>query len=415
HIMISNPKDTLTDPAKRIQEIYKLIEQGEEFESLAKQFSDDQSSAKKGGKLSTFKSGQLSSVKFEDMAFSIKNVGDITKPFKTDYGWHIAKLYEKIPIAPFEEMKGSLENRVQRDSRSRIINETFLNSLKDKYKIPELFDLSYFESILNDDYFLHKWKVPETIDGSKPLVKIGKDQKTYSDFAKYLESAQKRITEKQSIKGIIESQFRTFLDVNILKYQEDNLEFENEEYAQVLDEYRNGLLLFDLMENKIWNAVKKDSVGLQEFFENNRSNYVWPDRIDANIATSSDKNQILKVKEQFEQNIDLESIKASANSNEKQNVMFTSAVMDKSHQALPEGFEFKAGVSEPFMHNNSYHVVHVKSVIPSSQKTLDEAKGKVISDFQNEVEKKWLESLEDKYKVIINTEVLKEIKSQISN
>lgn len=416
HIMISNNnKDSLVDPANRIQEIYKLIQQGENFESLARQFSDDQSSAKKGGKLSTFKSGQLTSVKFEDMAFSLKNEGDISEPFETDYGWHIAKLYEKIPIAPFEEIKGNLETRVQRDSRSRIINESFINSLKEKYKVTEDIDLSYFISIVNDDYFMNKWTVPESIDGDKPLVKIGKLQKTYADFASYLESVQKRIKEKQSIEGVVKSQFNSFLDQAILSYQEENLEFENEEYAHVLSEYRDGLLLFDLMETKIWDVVKNDSIGLQNYFDRNKDKYVWPERIDATIASSSNKNEILKVKQMLEENEDIESIKVKVNTAEKQNVIFTSAVMDKSHRALAEDMAFSLGVSEPYRHNDAYHVIHIKKILPSAPKKLEDAKGKIISDYQVEVENNWLQSLKDKYKIEINTAVLEKIKSQISN
>lgn len=415
HIMIANNKDSITDPAKRIQEIYKLIEQGQEFESLARQFSDDQSSAKKGGKLTTFKSGQLTSVKFEDMAFSLKNEGDISKPFETDYGWHITKLYKKIPIAPYEEMKANLENRVQRDGRSRIINETFINSLRAKYKIPKSIDLSDFVSILNDAYFSNQWKVPESFENEKPLIKIGKEQITYGDFASYLDTNQKRITEKQSLDGVVSSQFKSFLDERLLKYQEENLEYENEEYAHVLTEYRDGLLLFDLMETKIWEAVKNDSVGLQKFYEKNKANYFWPDRIDATVATTSDQATIQKVRKLFEQNVDLEDIKNRINKDKKQNVIFTSAIMDKSHQALPEDFKFVEGVSEPYKHNNSFHVVHVKSLLPSGQKSLEEAKGKVISDYQNEVERQWLQRLKDKYEVRINSEVLEKIKTQLSN
>ena len=150
HIMISNnQKDSIIKPEVRIQEIYKLIQQGENFESLAKQFSDDKSSAKNGGKLAAFKSGQLSSTEFEDIAFNLKEINNISKPFKTDYGWHIAKLLRKNPVPSFEDSKSELELKVQRDSRSKLINTALLDTLKKRYNIQSTNpDLAYFESIL---------------------------------------------------------------------------------------------------------------------------------------------------------------------------------------------------------------------------------------------------------------------------
>ncbi|MBT8257108.1 MAG: peptidylprolyl isomerase, partial [Bacteroidia bacterium] len=117
HIFLSkNTPDSIGDPAERIQNIYKMIGQGKEFEDLAKQFSEDKSSSQKGGRLNSFKSGQLSSVKFEDMAFSLNTIGEISAPFETDFGWHISKLIEKKPIGSFDELRPQVEARVKRDA-----------------------------------------------------------------------------------------------------------------------------------------------------------------------------------------------------------------------------------------------------------------------------------------------------------
>lgn len=414
HIMIANnSKDTLTDPATRIQEINSLLKQGENFESLATQFSDDQSSAKSGGKLSPIKSGQLSSIKFEDMAFSIQNMGEITEPFETDYGWHIAKLYEKKPVQSFDKIKGRLESQVNRDSRSKIITKSVIRSLKSKYKVQEDIDLSYFVSIMNDEFFSNKWMIPEDLPNDRPLIKIGNRQLTYSDFGSYMRKEQKRINEKQSYNGVVENLFDSFLGNEILKYHEENLEYVNEEYAQILAEYRDGLLLFDLMETKIWNAGKQDTLGVQNYYDANKSKYMWPDRIEAIVASGSNRSVIEEVKKNFESNTDVEQIKADVNRN-KQNVIFSSGKMTATHRAIPEDFIFKKGISDIYLHKDSYCVINVSEVIPASQKELNEAKGKVMNDFQNKVEEEWLQSLRDKYKVKVNNKVLNKIKSQIN-
>ena len=133
HIMVSNKtKDSLLNPEARINEIHKIIEQGEKFESIARQFSDDKSSASKGGLLSPFTGGQLSSKEFEDMAFGLRKKDEISKPFETAYGWHIIKLKQKKGMASFDNMRSELVQKVKRDNRSSLINSALALKLRKK-------------------------------------------------------------------------------------------------------------------------------------------------------------------------------------------------------------------------------------------------------------------------------------------
>jgi len=417
HIMISNTqKDSLIKPEIRIQEIYKLIQQGENFESLAKQFSDDKSSAKNGGKLAAFKSGQLSSVEFENVAFDLIEINQISKPFKTKYGWHIIKLLQKNPVPSFEDSKAELESKVRRDSRSKLINASLFNTLKKRYNIQKINpELSYFETIINEDFFKRSWSVPSNLEKDKPFLKIGNEQLTYNDFATYLLNAQRKSYVKKPIKDLVNELYNTFVNTHLLTYREENLEFENPEFAEILNEYREGLLLFDLMEAKIWNAVKLDTVGLQNYFNENKANYFWEDRIDAVVATSAKEKNINKVKKMLKKGVALEDIKTQINKDDSQNVIFTSHIMNAEHQALPKNFIFKKGISKVYFYNDAYHVIEVKRIIPKSLKTLEEAKGRIINDFQNQVEKNWLKKLEETYKVTVNKDVLEKVKHQIKN
>lgn len=417
HIMISNKKsDSSINPEERIQEIYNLIKQGENFESLAKQFSDDKSSASKGGKLSAFKGGQLSSAKFENVAFGLNEPDEISEPFKSDYGWHIVKLYGKKPIVSFEDLKYELENNVKRDSRSKLINMSLLNKLKMQYKVTkEIPDYSYFVSILNDNFFNRSWQIPNDIVKDKPFIKIGDKQLTHDDFVQQLRNKQKTTNQKKPFGDIVDEVYEDFVNKNVLIYHEENLENENEEFAQILSEYREGLLLFDLMEAKIWNAVKKDSLGIENYYSNNMETYRWESRIDGIVATSTKEKDIKEVKRMLENGKDLETIKKTLNNDNTQKVIFTTGIMTADHQALPKDFNFEEGISKIYFHNDAYQVVKVDKVLPETQKTIEEAKGTVISDYQNEVEKNWVEELKKKYRVEVNTKVLSKIKSKIYN
>ncbi|MDG5493038.1 peptidylprolyl isomerase [Psychroserpens sp. SPM9] len=418
HIMVSSKqKDSTLNPETRIRQIYKKIEQGEKFESLAKQFSDDKSSSSKGGMLAPFTGGQLTSKEFEEMAFSLENKGDISKPFKTDYGWHIVKLIGKKGIQPFEEVQLELKNKVKRDSRSNLINSTLVKKLASKYDVEQHKEgLTYFESIITDDFFKRAWKAPENLEADKTLIKIGKRSVTYKDFLGHLMSSQRKYsTRNVTVKAMLATEYNTFYEQQVLKYHEDNLEFENEDFAFVLKEYRDGLLLFDLMEQEVWNAASKDSVGLQEFYETHTANYVWKDRVDAVILSSASKATIEKVKRQLENGVSVENILPEMNANGELNVISTADVFEKGNETLPADFEFKKGTSKVYQHNDSYHVVYVKEVHPAGPKSLDEAKGKVVSDYQTYIEDNWVKALNQRYNVTLNESVLKRVKKQIKN
>ena len=211
------------------------------------------------------------------------------------------------------------------------------------------------------------------------------------------------------------NKYDSFLNDSLVKYQEGNLEFENEDYAHIVAEYRDGLLLFDLMETTIWNTAKTDSTAIEQFYESNKANYVKPKRVDAIVASSAKQKTLKKVSKFLGKNIELDQIKSLVNSNDKVDVIFTSGIMDAQHQALPKGFDFKKGISKIQKHNDAFIVVNVKDVLPQEQKTLEEAKGAVISDYQNFKEENWLKDLREKYKIEVNQDVLEKVKSQLKN
>ena len=413
HIMVAKKnKDGLEASEKRVNDIYKKLQNGESFESLAKQFSDDKSSANKGGELAKFKSGQLSSVIFENKAFSLKE-GEISKPFETQYGWHIVKSIDKIENPNFEDIKSDLEAKVRRDSRSKLINSSLNSKLKKQYNIDtNKPDLSYFISALDSSFYKRSWSLPQSIP-QKQILTVGEKDYTYTDFSNHILRAQKRYKANESFTNLVNRLYDEFLDVSVRQYHEDNLENVDQEFAQVVGEYRDGLLLFDLMEDKIWNAAKNDSIALQNFYDKNKSNYNWDTRIDAVIASSSNKKALMQIKKQLEKGERIDVIEESVSNDESLDVIFTKDIMTKDHQLLPEKFEFKQGLSKIYNHNDSYHIVLVDKVLPKTTKTLEEARGFVVTDFQEEIEINWLKELRDKYKVKINKKAISKIKESL--
>lgn len=418
HIMIAlQQKDSLLNPEERINDIYKKLQQGEKFESLAKQFSDDKSSARNGGKLSSFKSGQLSSTIFEDHAFALKNDGDISQPFKSEYGWHIVKRISLEPIQSFEELKPTIESKVKRDSRSQLINEAMVDELKKRYEISYNSEAKkYFTPLLDDNYFTRSWRLPEDFDKDKIVFTIGNRSFTYGEFGHHLMSAQRNYANKKGdFSVIVDNEFDKFFENSILQYREDNLELENEDFANILKEYRDGLLLFDLMEKEIWNKASKDTVGLEAFYQKHKSKYQWSDRVDVVIATSANEDYAKKALKMMKKGKSEEEIKKALDTDSQKNIIFTKGVFNTNNPKLPANLKIEQGVSEIYSHNDAFHVIDVKSVLPAGNKTLEEAKGNVINDYQTEIEANWINSLHKRFKVELNEKALEKVKTKIKN
>jgi peptidyl-prolyl cis-trans isomerase SurA len=418
HIMIAlQQKDSLLNPEERINDIYKKLQQGEKFESLAKQFSDDKSSARNGGKLSSFKSGQLSSTIFEDHAFALKNDGDVSQPFKSEYGWHIVKRISLEPIQSFEELKPTIESKVKRDSRSQLINEAMVDELKKRYEISYNSEAKkYFTPLLDDNYFTRSWRLPEDFDKDKIVFTIGNRSFTYGEFGHHLMSAQRNYANKKGdFSVIVDNEFDKFFENSILQYREDNLELENEDFANILKEYRDGLLLFDLMEKEIWNKASKDTVGLEAFYQKHKAKYQWSDRVDVVIATSANEDYAKKALKMMKKGKSEEEIKKALDTDSQKNIIFTKGVFNTNDPKLPAHLKIEQGVSEIYSHNDAFHVIDVKSVLPAGNKTLEEAKGNVINDYQTEIEANWINSLHKRFKVELNEKALEKVKTKIKN
>lgn len=418
HIMVAlQQKDSLLDPEQRINDIYKKLLQGESFESLAKQFSDDKSSARNGGKLTAFKSGQLSSSEFEDQAFALENNEDVSEPFKTEYGWHIVKRIDLKPIQTFEELKPTIEAKVKRDSRSKLINAAMVSELKNRYQISYNSEAKkYFESLLTNEYKARSWRLPEEFDKDKTIFTINNRPFTYNEFGRHLMSAQRGYANKpMSFSDIINNEFDKFFERSILQYREDNLELENKDFANILKEYRDGLLLFDLMEKEIWNKASKDTLGLESYYNNNKSKYQWSKRVEVIMASSADKTIADKVLKMMNRGKSEDDINVALNTELEKNIIFTKGTFNIDDSKLPINLEVKEGKTKIYQHNGAFHVIDIKAVLPAGDKTLEEAKGNVINDYQSELESHWIDNLYKRFNVEINNDALEAVKAKIKN
>ncbi len=416
HIMISDKKGTRTfNPEERINEIYTMLKQGESFESLAKQFSDDKNSAVLGGKLKPFTKGDLRAPEFEDAAYALKNPGDLSKPIKTDFGWHIIRLNEKLPMETFDQQREELEKKVNEGDRSKIVTSAINKKIKDKYgfKKGESY-LPFFDTYLGDDILKRRWVMtPISADEDKILFTVGEKKSTFSDFAKYIEERQRTTRPYKQKEALLVDFYDEFETEALKDYFKEKLEFENEDYAAILNEYRDGLLIFDVMDKNIWQKGKNDSIGIKEYYNKTKQNYQWKQRVDADIYSATSEILAKQVQKMLGEGKTSEEIKTALNTDNTVNVLITPGVFEVDQRELPQNIEIKKGISTIYPSNDSFVVVNIKEVIAPGPKSLEDVKGKVLSNYQNDLEASWMDSLHSKYKVEVNKKALKHVKRQL--
>ena len=297
HIMTYKNK---ADAFDRIKNISDSIKNGYSFEYMAKKYSEDKNSSFKGGRLNAFSSGQINSIPFENAAFNLVEKNQISVPVETKYGWHLIKLYEKKDIKKFDEIRNLLLNKLKKSSRFNMVSEAFYSFLLKRYSLNyENKNLDYFISILDSDYFNGSWNIPENLDEEKTLIRIHNKNLKYIDFATFLEDNQKR-GSAVPFNQLVQDLYKDFIDYNTLEIYKNNLEKENSDYRFVINEYREGLLLFNLMQEKIWTLKVSDSTNLKNYFNQNRINYTTFD---------DDRGKIIGDYQQFQESMWLKELK----------------------------------------------------------------------------------------------------------
>lgn len=420
HIMLlkqdeNGPKE---NAKSTIEEIYQKIQQGENFESLAQQFSDDKSSSVRGGVLQRFGSGQLSSEEFENVAFGLKEKNQISTPFETQFGWHIVKLIEKHPVGTLADTKAELEDKIKRDERSLLITNSLAKKMRSKYSFTkDAKVIGKVKSVVTDKIYDKSWVVPDDFkEVNSVVLTLNKDKKvTAKPFLDFINNSQKGTLTSKPTSKLVDELFEKFTDEQLIAYYNENLENEFLEFKYVMDEYRDGLLLFDLMEKEIWNRAKTDTLGLTTYFQNNIKNYQWKKRFQADILSSTDLKIIQKAQKFLKKGKSLEYIKEQLNKDGKVNVISKSGLYEEDYDVLSQFKDLTKGVSTILTKDNYHFVVQVTDEKPAGAKELSECRGRVISDYQQYLELHWVDELKKEFTVKVNQDNFSQIKRQLSN
>ncbi len=412
HIMIrlNNKPAAGTDTLKakaQIDEIYNKLRAGQSFEDLAKQYSEDKNSARNGGVLPAFGTGKMIP-EFETESFNLKKTGDYSQPFRTVYGWHIVKLLERKAPQTFDEMKNELKAKVQRDSRSEQNKLSFIRKLKAEYKFTENSkNLSVFYAKNDSAISKGTFAAKDATNAGAEIFQINGKVVTVEDYAKFLEQNQSPAA-KADLNVYKKNLYNDFVERQLMDYEESRLDEKYPDFKSLMREYRDGILLFELTDEKVWSAAVKDTTGLKNYFSKNNSNYVWAERLDATVYTTANEAIAAQVRKLMKnKRISEDSLLRRINADNPLNLTIKSEKFEKGESAVIDGIAWKKGITPNMNINNTVVFVKVRERLPAQPKHLNEVRGAATADYQNYLEKAWIDSLRAKYPSQVNEDVFK--------
>ena len=423
HIMIRTKEGaddaTLKTAEERINSIHDLLGKGIPWEELALKMSEDASTASKAGELPWFGTGKMVE-EFENAAFGLTEDGQFSAPFKTSYGWHIVKRLEYRAPATFEASKRELQKKVSRDSRSELTRASFLENLKAEYNYTS--NATAIKSLKRiaakqDSVFFpgHPLANVPSKTAAATLLTIGDESARVADFVDYLNIVKIRNAEAGA-NTVIDEQLTSWSDKLLLDYEDARLEAKHDDFRLLMEEYHDGILLFELTDEKVWSKAVKDTAGLEAYHAAHVGDFMWGMRAEVDIFTCADEKAVKAARKAVKKGKDLVTFQRDYNAENGNSITLTSGrfsegantwgdkvLADAAAGALTE----KAPVFATYEGGGDEIVlVHVGAVRLPEPKTLAEARGQVIAAYQDHLEAEWVEALRAGTTVEVNRALL---------
>jgi peptidyl-prolyl cis-trans isomerase SurA len=393
----------------KINQIHQnLIENPSQWLELVKTYSEDPGSKANKGMIPWFGVGSIVP-EFEHAAFSLSKKGDFSAPVKTEYGYHIIRLEGAKPVPPFNEVLPTIKSNILRDSRSNLIKDQVLAMQKAKFKVTEnsqlIISLKNAFSSSSGRPVAQLYIKLEVLSnkGDKLIVRSEWKDATIQDFIAYLKK--EGPSENTLLNVSFEEVYGDYLENLLATWEEEHLYQNNKDYRQLVNEYKNGMLLFELMNNEVWQKALEDSTGQRDYFQNNTDNYMWSKRVKALIVKAIKGQNISKVESWLSTKTLTDSLSTELKNRflEKNALLFT--VEQKTFEVDNNELLSELDLNQTYhkLHQNEETVLIVLGeTLPARQKKYEETRGRLIQDYQEHLETKLITELKQKYTIQVN-------------
>jgi len=389
--------------------IYEKLKAGEEFGALAAKFSDDEATRSKGGEMQPFGTGQMVA-EFEKAAYSLKEDSSFTKPFRSRYGYHILMLLDKKEKPAFADHEARIKRQIKKDERYRIAQKRTLAQLKKAYAFKSLNpSLDQIVSRLDSSVYFGKYRVP-FFEEEENMALFELDGRSYRmrDLLEYI-ALNQRYARNKSLETIVKEAYEAFIEHAVM---ERAFADRFPEYARLKQEYRDGIMMFAMMQDSVWNKALADSAGLEDYYERHKDQYRWNERAMIEIYHILDPDAVnIKKLKKIARKKGRKGVTEAFNDSSHVVIRVESEIVEKGEPSILTEEMWKTGwhTLKDSQEGEGLTLVRVKMLIEPAPKTLDEARGMYIADYQNELEAEWIERLKKRYPVKINEAVLKSL------
>ncbi len=413
HIMKMTPRNDLNAAARakfQIDSIYTLLQNGANFAETATANSEDRGSAQRGGDLDWFGRGQMVP-QFEDVAFDMTQDSSISEPVLSQYGWHIIQFLGARGTADLADIREDVMSKIRRSEARHEIEDAFVNRLKAEY------NFQFCDSALAPFYVLAE-QYAITDDAFQAAasqwnaVLFTFADKTYTqhDFVSYLKD--NYFSQQSTPRAIIDEKIGYFTARELRAHENAQLEKKYPEFRHLMAEYHDGILLFDISMQEVWDKAVQDTEGITRFFEENKANYPWDEpRFKGYVVYCKDKNTA-KAAKRIIKSAEPDSVASYLNSRLNLDsvtyVKFEKGLWTKGLNAAVDKYGFKDKKAEYTPTETLPVVFTVGKVLKAPEEYTDE-RGKVTTDYQDYLEKEWIKALRAKYEVVVDEEVLKSL------
>ena len=396
---------------RRADSIHNAL-QGGAWDELCAKYSDDKTTAPKSGYIGFFGINRYQR-NFEDAAFALAKDGEFTRPIETSIGWHIIKRFSARPVQTFDQMKRALTERVKRDSRSEVAKQSMIAKIKREGKFqdfPAVYD-AWLARQVDTVFLTFKWK-PAEPKPTEALLKFGNEKAyTVADFEEYCARA-----SRERMRGagtpmaeVAAKLYKNWSDDVAMQFEESQLDKKYPDFKALMREYEEGILLFDATKQLVWDKANTDTLGLEKFFnENLKAKYKWDERASVSIYTvkTDDPKEVQKIR-------DLAAKKEAADvlkkANKKEEIV---SVLERQYEKgknkdLADIWK-EGGMTAPKTDAGTKTATFMKieKIAPPTPKTLNEARGYAVADYQDWLEKQWIDELRKAYPVKVDNAVL---------
>ncbi len=415
HIMIGYNHYDIQEAEKKARDIYKSLLAGQSFEDLAIEHSTDFNNAGHGGILDWFGAGRFIP-EFETAAFALQKPGDISEPVRTSYGWHIIKLIDQREIPPFDQVRKQLLDRIREQGGSRyaLIRNALVERLMKEWGFsedPRAFDIFYH--IVDERVFEGTWTVPENMPLDRVIFSVTGKKVTQRDFAEFISENSYR-SKPWSIDEYLYLLYRDFVDNWLVELEEGNLENKYPEFRLMINQYTDGMLLYEISQREVWSPVR-DSAGVAEFYKRRIDDYMWDRRISATVYTISDSRLAARTARRARRSVRFSSrddnwvVDRLNRSSREDRVTFERGLYTAGDKDIFGIIPWEEGASDILSVNDTYKVVLIHEILDPEPKSQEEAGEQIIKDYQEYLEDRWITMLREKYHIKVNREVLSTI------